>query len=81
MICIFTFNVQTYLEDNSKISNLGYRDVIVEHLLNSPIEKDVVIKLPTIKQFIEFILNDEKEAFQAVVTIQNYFIQHEQNIP
>lgn len=81
MICIFTFNVQTYLEDNSKISNLGYRDVIVEHLLNSPIEKDVVIKLPTIKHFIEFILNDEKEAFQAVVTIQNYFIQHEQNIP
>ncbi|XP_071724356.1 uncharacterized protein [Rutidosis leptorrhynchoides] len=67
----------------------------VEHLLNYPNENDVVMELPTDDEIIESVLNDEndpepddssvtqnvssKEAYQAVITLRNYFLQHEQN--
>ncbi|KAL6535926.1 hypothetical protein OROHE_012770 [Orobanche hederae] len=69
----------------------------VEHLLNYPNENDVVMELPTDGEIIESVLNDEndrepddssvtpnvssKEAYQAVITLRNYFLQHEQNTP
>jgi len=69
----------------------------VEHLLNYPNENNAVMELPTDEEIIDSVLNDEndpelddsgvtpnvssKEAFQAVITLRNYLLQQEQNIP
>ncbi|KAL6517537.1 hypothetical protein OROMI_033238 [Orobanche minor] len=61
----------------------------IEHLLNCPNDNDVVMELPTDDEIIESVLNDEndpepddssvtpnvssKEAYQAVITLRNYF--------
>lgn len=69
----------------------------VEHFLNFPIENDAIMESLTDEEIIESIMNNEndpepddtsvvpnvssKDAFQAMVTFRNYFLQHEQNIP
>ncbi|KAL6557420.1 hypothetical protein OROMI_017770 [Orobanche minor] len=77
----------------SKLNYRNVMDV--EHILNYPNENDVVMELPTDDEIIESVLNDEndpepddssvtpnvssKEAYQAVIALRNYFLQHEQN--